>query len=163
MACSLVTTALLNSERLWQAVLHRPALFVDTPTVVFAKTALTTTLVTTVVWVLVTLLTRPEDEAVLLRFYRKVRPDVRGWRQVARRAPEVAPTRDLGANLVAWVLGCAMIYLALFGTGKLLMKQPGLGLLLLLGAAISAILLYVQQSRRGWGAEAAQAKGVSGS
>ncbi len=155
MACSLVTTAVLNSSRVWNALLHRPALFTDAdPAVVFAKTALTTTVVTTIVWVLVTFLTKPEDEAVLLRFYRKVRPDVRGWRTVAQHAPEVAPNRDLGRNLIAWVLGCAMIYLALFGAGKFLLQQRALGLALLAGSIVCAILLYKDQSRRGWGAEA---------
>ncbi len=159
MACSLVTTAVLNSSSLWMKLLGRPALFVDTNSaVVFAKTALTTTLVTTVVWVLVTFATRPENEAVLLKFYRKVRPDVRGWTVVARRAPEVAPHRDLGRNLVAWVLGCAMIYLALFGMGKLLLGSPGLGIVLLVGSVICAALLYADQSHRGWGAEAAEAQ-----
>jgi Na+/proline symporter len=156
MACSLVTTAVLNSSRLWSAVLGRPTLFTDpNSAVVFAKTALTTTVITTVAWVAVTLFTKPEDQAVLLKFYRKVRPDVRGWQPVARRAPEVAPTRDLGRNLIAWAFGCAMIYLALFGTGKLLLHQPGLGVALLVGSAVCAVLLYADLSRRGWAAETA--------
>ncbi len=157
MACSLVTTGILNSSRLWNALLGRPALFMDAnPAVVFAKTALTTTVITSVAWVVVTLLTKPEDQAVLLRFYRKVRPDVRGWQPVARHAPEVAPTRDLGRNLLAWVMGCAMIYLALFGTGKVLLGNAGLGAVLLVGSAACAALLYADLSRRAWGAETAE-------
>jgi Na+/proline symporter len=127
--------------------------FTGTAPVVFAKTALTTTVVTTFAWIVVTLLTRPEPESVLLQFYRKTRPDVRGWKPVARLAPEVATNRDLGRNLVAWVLGCGMVYLALFGIGKLALKQPGLGAVLLASAALCALLLYLEQSRRGWGAE----------
>ena len=45
--------------------------------VVFAKTALTTTAITTLVWIVVTFLTSPEPEAVLVSFYRQVRPHVR--------------------------------------------------------------------------------------
>jgi Na+/proline symporter len=151
----------------WLAAAHRvPPIFTGSEAVLFAKTALATTLVTTVVAVIVTLATKPESDQVLIAFYRKVRPDVRGWKPVARQTPEIAPNRDLGPNLLAWVLGCAMIYLALFGTGKLLMKQPGLGLMLLGGGIVCAFLLYVEQSRRGWGAEAepaesARAKPVS--
>jgi hypothetical protein len=121
--------------------------------VLFAKTALTTTLATTIVWIIVTLATAPESQEVLDRFYRKVRPDVRGWKPVAARTPDITPNRDLGANLVAWILGCAMVYLALFGTGKILFRQPGLGALLLLGAVVAGFVLYREQSRRGWGAE----------
>jgi Na+/proline symporter len=155
MATSLVVSLLLNWQGLWVRVLDRPALFAGSEPVVFAKTALATTVVTTMVWVIVTFVTKPEDDEVLLRFYRKVRPDVRGWQRVARRAPEVAATRDVGRNLLAWALGCAMVYLALFGTGKLLLREPQLGLILLAGAAVCAVLLYLDQTRRSWGAEGA--------
>jgi len=39
-------------------------------------------------------------------------------------------------------VGCAMIYLCLFGTGKLLVGQPAIGTLLLAGSALCAVLLY---------------------
>ena len=126
--------------------------------VVFAKTAVTTTLLTTVVWVIVTLFTQPESEAVLLAFYRKVRPDVRGWRPIAGRVAGIQPVRDLGANLLAWALGCTMVYCALFGTGKLLMLQPVQGTALLALAVAAAVWLYRQQQRRGWGGEAGNAE-----
>ena len=57
-------------------------------------------------------------------------------------AGDITPTRDLGRNLAAWVLGCATVYLALFGTGKLLLREPGLGALLLAGA-VARLALHV--------------------
>jgi len=134
MACSLAVTVTLNR-------LHP---FLGNSSVVFAKTALTTTAITTVVWLAVTLLTPAEPRETLEAFYRHVRPDVRGWRPVAARieAEGIAPTRDLGGNLTAWILGCAMVYLCLFGTGKLLLNQPVLGAILLALSALSAIALY---------------------
>ncbi len=133
--------------------LHFWVPYSGTQPVVFAKTALTTTLATTIVWIIVTLATKPEPDEMLDKFYRKVRPDVRGWKVVAARAPDIRPNRDLGANLVAWVLGCAMVYLALFGAGKVIFREPGLGTLLLIGSVACALLLYREQSKRGWGAE----------
>jgi len=133
--------------------LHFWVPYSGTQPVVFAKTALTTTLATTIVWIIVTLATKPEPDEMLDKFYRKVRPDVRGWKVVAARAPDIRPNRDLGANLVAWVLGCAMVYLALFGAGKVIFREPGLGALLLIGSVACALLLYREQSKRGWGAE----------
>src|SRR5581483_1204762 len=62
--------------------------------VVFAKTALTTTIITTLIWVTVTLLTPPEPRQVLVDFYRLVRPDVRGWRPIAGLLPQLPQTRD---------------------------------------------------------------------
>ena len=124
-------------------MLNRWQPFVGNSSLVFAKGALATTVVTTIVWLTVTLLTKPEPDEVLLRFYRHVRPDVRGWKRVALQAPELAPHRDLGANLLAWAIGCAMIYLCLFGTGKLLLHRVRNWLVLvgwiggLRGAAVS--------------------------
>ena len=160
MAASLLVTLVLNWTSLWVKLLHREALFVERypgDPVVFAKTALTTTVITTIAWVAVTLLTKPEPERVLASFYRKTRPDVRGWRPIARLTPEVTANRDLGRNLIAWLLGCAMVYLALFGLGKLILNQPVLGIALLAGSAVCAFALYKEQSRRGWGAETEQA------
>ncbi len=132
MACSLAVTLTLN-------YLHP---FHGAAPVLFAKTAMTTTAITTLVWLAVTLLTPAEPRPVLEAFYRQVRPDVRGWQPIAARISNVAPTRDLGSNLAAWLLGCAMVYLCLFGTGKLILHQPTLGFTLLALSALSAIALY---------------------
>src|SRR5438067_1704205 len=116
--------------------------FTGSAAVVSAKNGLLTIGVTTIVWVVVTFLTRPESEAVLLRFYRKVRPDVSGWRPVAALAPEVPHTHDLGRNLLDWVLGTAMVYCALFGVGKLILGSAGVGTVLLIVGAACAWALY---------------------
>jgi Na+/proline symporter len=123
--------------------------FSGSSAVVFAKTALTTSLVTTLVWLIVTFMTRPEPEAVL-KFYREVRPQITGWKAVARLAPEVPQTNDLGRNLLSWILGCAMVYLALFGIGHILIGPLWEGLALLVGSAICAAILYNNISKSGW-------------
>lgn len=110
--------------------------------VVFAKTALTTTAITTLIWMIVTLLTAPEPEAVLVKFYRQVRPHVGGWMPVAHHALDVTPTRDLGRNLLCWGLGCVMVYAVLFGSGWLILGLRGRGSLLLVIAAICGAALY---------------------
>src|SRR6266403_3841634 len=129
-------------------VLHQWPLFGGNAPVAFAKTTLATTGVTTAVWVLVTLLTPPEPDEVLLRFYRKVRPHVTGWGRIAALAPELPQTRDLGQNLLAWALGCALVYAALFGVGKLCFGQVGTGSLLLGLATVCALLLYRDITQR---------------
>ena len=124
--------------------------FSGTEAVVFAETALTVTGVTTLMWVIVTFMTRQEPDDVLVKFYRVVRPHVAGWKPIARLVPEISPTRDLGRNLLSWVLGCAMVYLALFGSGKLLLGMMGTGIVLLVLAAACALGLYANIVRSGW-------------
>ena len=116
----------------------------------FAQNALITTAVTSVVWVVVTGATRPEPQEVLLRFYRLVRPDVTGWGRIARLAPEVEPGRDLGANLRAWLLGCAMVYAALFAVGSFCLAQPVRGVALAVLAALCATLVGREIARQSW-------------
>ena len=115
--------------------------------IVFAKSALTTTGITTLVWLVVTMLTPAESTAVLTDFYRKVRPHAAGWRPVAALAPDVPPTRDLGRNLGSWLLGCVMVYSALIGVGKLLLGVQAVGATLLGVAIVSGWMLYGQISR----------------
>jgi Na+/proline symporter len=124
--------------------------FSGTDAVIFAKTALTVTATTTLVWIAVTFLTKQEPDEVLMKFYRIVRPNVAGWKPVAGRAPEIPLTRDLGRNLLSWILGCAMVYLALFGSGYLLIGTSGKGILLLILSIACAAALYVNLTKSGW-------------
>jgi hypothetical protein len=117
---------------------------------VFAKSILITVAVTTPAWVVATFLTSPEPESKLLQFYRRVRPDAGGWKHIAEQAPEIPPSHDAKYNLLDWFLGCLMIYMALFGIGKLLLGSTGTGLLFLTISALSGYTIYWDFSQRGW-------------
>lgn len=117
---------------------------------VFAKSILLTVAVTSVVWLAVTFLTKPEPESKLLAFYRRVRPSILGWRHIAALAPEIPATQDGWYNLLDWLLGCLMVYMALFGIGKLLLGSTEVGLLFLAISGLSAYAIYWDFSRRGW-------------
>jgi Na+/proline symporter len=117
---------------------------------VFAKSILLTVAITTAVWLLVTFLTEPEPESKLLEFYRRVRPGVMGWKRIAALAPEVSPSHDGWYNFLDWLLGCLMVYMALFGIGKLLLGSTGWGLGFLAISAASGYAIYWDLSRRGW-------------
>jgi Na+/proline symporter len=82
-----------------------------------AQTLLVTVPITTLVWIVVTYLTKPESEATLERFYQRVRPHPAGWRPIARRST-VPPGEPLGVNILEWFAGCGLVYGALFGIGK---------------------------------------------
>ncbi len=111
---------------------------------------------TTVVWIATTLLTRPTDRAQLLAFYRKVRPAGSGWGPVATEAG-VGPSPDsMSLALLGWVLGCAFVYAALFGTGSFLFGNTAQGMMWLAVFLISGVGLLRTVSRlwRGSGSDA---------
>src|SRR6266516_386453 len=116
----------------------------------FARIVLVTVAVTTVVWLVVTFVTRPETDATLVAFYRRTRPSRLGWGPVAARVPDVRPSTDGLANLLDWVAGCVLVYGALFGVGKLLLHDPLPGILMLGLSAIAGAVIYRDLSRRGW-------------
>jgi Na+/proline symporter len=124
--------------------------FEGNDSVVFAKAALITTISTTVVWLITTLITKPESDERLVKFYRRVQPTVHGWKRIAALAPEIAPVRDLGANTFDWIMGCTLVYCAMFAIGSLVLQEWLRGFVLLVGAAASGYFIYWSLSRRGW-------------
>jgi Na+/proline symporter len=116
----------------------------------FAWTVLITVAASTVSWLLVTWLTPPEDKQTLLAFYRRVKPSPTLWGVIAREASEVRPRRDEWKNLFDWLAGCAMIYLTLFGIGKIIFGHWRMGLFFLGFAAAAGCFVYWDLNRRGW-------------
>jgi Na+/proline symporter len=95
--------------------------------------------ITTVGWLVVTLLTPPAEESTLRSFYEKHRPFGKGWRRVLALGPE-DPGPDRGgvaAGFLGWFLGLTAVYGALFGTGFLLYGNLSAGLVALAVAAVA--------------------------
>jgi len=113
----------------------------------FAWIMIVTVAITTAVWLAVTLLTKPESMDTLIEFYRRVRPPKSGWGPVAALAPEVRADSGVGGALFDWLLGCALIYAALFGAGKLIFGDWVLGLAMLVAAAGAGYTLALRSRR----------------
>jgi solute:Na+ symporter, SSS family len=146
MSAAVLTTLALNIKIGGQPLIN----FSGSAPDVYAKTIFLTVGVTSAVWIVVTFLTKPEPDNKLLEFYRRVRPGRSGWKPIAQLAPEVPDARDGWYNLMDWVLGCIMVYMVLFGSGKIILGHVGLGLLFFAVGAISGYLIYWDLSRRGW-------------
>ena len=116
----------------------------------FAWIMITTVAITTVVWLAVTYLTKPEPQETLTAFYRRTRPSRTGWTPIAALAPDVKVASSGLANLLDWVAGCVLIYGVLFGVGKLLLQETTVGLLLLGLAAVGGFVIYRDLTKRGW-------------
>ncbi|CAN5889962.1 Na+:solute symporter [soil metagenome] len=76
--------------------------------------------VTTAVWMLVTFLAPPADDETLVKFFTLVRPSGPGWKRISALAGVKASSDALPQALLGWMLGCAFVYSALFGTGSFL-------------------------------------------
>ena len=86
---------------------------------------------TTLGWLIVTLLTPPTDISTLRKFHQKVRPLGKGWNKVIRTTcsnnmsaksrhtltKDEAAKGNLSAAFLGWFSGCLAVYSALFGTG----------------------------------------------
>jgi Na+/proline symporter len=75
---------------------------------------------TTIIWIAVTLLTKPVDDARLIRFYQLVRPAGPGWTRVRAMAGVGASPDSFAHSLLGWVLGCLAVYSALFAAGSVI-------------------------------------------
>jgi SSS family solute:Na+ symporter len=72
---------------------------------------------TTVAWLAVTFLTKPETDATLKKFYDKVRP-AGVWQPVAERQGDKVDNSNMPGLFICWVSAVALIYATLFGIGK---------------------------------------------
>lgn len=116
----------------------------------FAYIMIVTVAITTVIWLAVTYLTKPEPQETLTAFYRRTRPSRSGWGPVAALVPDVKVASSGLANLLDWVAGCVLVYGVLFGVGKLLLHEITPGLLLLALAALGGFVIYRDLTKRGW-------------
>jgi len=116
----------------------------------FAYLLLITTAVTTIVWITVTFLTKPESSDVLISFYRRVKPNPTFWKPIASKVIDVVPQKDGLFSFANWISGVALIYFMLFGIGKLLLGEPLLGLLLIICGFISGAIIYRNMNKKGW-------------
>ena len=142
--------AAMGAAAAMTALLHTVIKLTGPEPIVFAKSILLTVAVTTIAWLAATFLTHPEPDSKLLEFYRRVRPGTFGWSRIASMAPEVPATHEGWYNLLDWFLGCLMVYMALFGIGKIVLGSMGVGLIFLTISAASGYAIYWDFSRRGW-------------
>src|SRR5205823_151381 len=85
----------------------------------FAYIMIVTVSVTTIAWLIVTWMTRPEPTETLTMFYRRVRPQGPGWKPVAAMSGPVVVHGSLRRELANALLGCVLVYSALFGVGQI--------------------------------------------
>ena len=99
-------------------------------------------------WVTAMLVTPPEPEPVLERFYRKVRPGGPGWRR-QRAQTGLAPLQSLQTDVLRTLAAALVLFGGMFAVGGFLLLKPDVGL----GALLAAVagLLGLRALRGGGG------------
>ena len=105
---------------------------------------------TTLVWVVVTFLTKPTDEQVLFSFYKKIHPGGVMWKKISDKLPDVESDSGFFRLFINWLIGVILVYSILFGTGKLIMGEFTDSIIYLVVSAISVSIIYVNLSKIGW-------------
>ncbi len=104
---------------------------------------------TTVVWLVVTFLTRPTDASTLESFFRRIHPGG-WWAPVARALPDVRQDSGYGKLIIDWIAGIILIYDVLFGIGKWILGDVASAGMFFIVAAVAGFIIYSHLSRIGW-------------
>jgi solute:Na+ symporter, SSS family len=104
----------------------------------------------TLVWVVVTFLTRPTNNKKLLEFYAKVHPGGAGWKPVAKQLPEVKGDKGFSTMFVNYLAGCVLVLFSLFGIGRIIFQMYLQAAIFLVVALIAGAIIYRNLSRIGW-------------
>ncbi len=107
--------------------------------------------ITTVAWVLVTLITPATKKETLYSFYRIVQPAGPGWKVIINKAQEEAQDisnsevqkGNLSLEILAMVIGCFTVYSALFGTGYWIYGKTALAITMTGAVGIGTIGLFL--------------------
>ena len=101
--------------------------------------------ITTLSWILVTLLTKPTENSRLFEFYKKIKPYGIGWNKFLKNNNIDVNNKELKespmSDLLSMFLGIVIVYSGLFGTGYLLYGNITFSLILFFLLFISAYKL----------------------
>ena len=104
--------------------------------------------VTTAIWVAVTLMTKPESDATLRSFYKKIQPGGPGWAKVVSKAKndneEIVSSKvkwSVPSGIGAMLIGVVLIYSIMFATGYWIYGETKLALIYSGVALIAGVLL----------------------
>lgn len=101
--------------------------------------------ITTITWLTITLLTRPEDEDVLKKFVRLTRPGGPGWKKInnALASEGHEPIEhQLPLEILCMVIGVFTVYGALFSTGFWIYGNVIPGIVCTIIAAVGTLILF---------------------
>ena len=103
-------------------------------------------LITTFVWVVVTFMTKPDDDETLVKFYKKTKPGGPGWKRIKDLAKLSESENNsewiVPRGILCMILGCFAIYSALFSTGYFIYGEITSGFIFLTTTIVFSYILF---------------------
>ncbi len=96
----------------------------------------------TMVWLTVTLLTKPSDKEKLYSFYKRIHPGGMGWKKISNNLPEIKSDTGYMYLFINWLFGCLLVIFTLFGIGELIFKNYITSVSFFAISLFSAIIIY---------------------
>lgn len=106
--------------------------------------------ITTLAWLITVFITKPVEENKLLSFYKQVHPGGRGWRKISAILPDIKPDSGYAYLFADWVLGIVLVYMFLFGIGKIILGDYFIGFIYLVLGTIAGSLIFKNLDKLGW-------------
>ena len=97
--------------------------------------------VTTIVWLIVTYITKPTDENRLKEFYRKIHPGGKLWGPISKHLPDIKGDSGFIRMFINWIAGVALVYSSLFGIGSLILDSTFQAIVYIIVATVSLFVI----------------------
>ena len=104
--------------------------------------------ITTISWLIVTMVTPPSNIETLQNFYKKIQPGGPGWKKIVNESAENGiiitgkkEKWDVPSGILCMVFGSISVYSILFGIGYILYSKVTLGIVFMAISALSVVLL----------------------
>ncbi|WP_025666394.1 sodium:solute symporter family protein [Aquimarina megaterium] len=105
-------------------------------------------IITSIVWIVATYLTKPESKETLRSFYKSIQPGGPGWKKIVDEANaegikivESNEKWSVPSGILAMLLGCVLVYSCLFSVGNLLYGEYIMAGIIGVLALVSGFLL----------------------
>lgn len=115
--------------------------------------------VSTIIWITVTFLTKPVDEQHLIKFYKRVRP-AGFWKNIAIKAGNPNHLRVGIPEWIGWATGVIALFAMIFSLGKLCFGFYLQSLLYGILAVVMTVLMFMSLRKMDWSAITEFAKEV---
>ena len=142
MISSGIISIALTNEKIFSLIFNEYGLplYMKFPLIVF---------ITTIIWLTVTFITPADDNETLINFYKKTKPGGPGWSFI-KKLDNIENEQEkwiVPSGILCMILGCLMIYSALFSTGYFIYGFTFEAFVFLFFAIVFSILLYLYSKK----------------